>query len=692
MTFVPDPSNQIDVINPKEAALRQATGFLANGQTAPPVAMVDTAPGAPSIAVPKTAAALKFVPDAPPAKPDAIGEANKAAEQGEHGPVQDVIDMMHSAVTSIGPQLKNLVTHGVDPDAVIDQVAHGLRTFLQNPETATPQVVGANVVAPALLGEGAGLLGRGAEAAMAPAAEAGPAAQLGLRTAGGIPAKMAGNTAGPTLDIQNQRVGSSVLGADAGVPHSSPVTAETLATAREAPGRVLDQGAASLPTGPLSPAAQAQVAAARGPATITKPTPNVTGQINNLESSLLDPSGQFTGDQIRATRNSLSSDAQAGRNSADADTRAIAAYKGRLVNALDQHVDDTLPADAPVSVDQVVNARQTLAKNYQLQDLIGKGGDINLQALAKLHRDNPNLLTGNTRTVAQFASDHPEVTGGISDANRISPPGLTNDLSSVNVVNPRTWVQPLFGALGRRLLTGPNGEAVGSAMQAPVAGLAGEFDTRPQTPNPLAPQPPAPLSAGPMGAPAAPAPPPGQISLADLLSHGVEQSPTPGLSLASEGAAPASGVPFQRNAAHEAGGLSLDELLGGPRTYGGQPPSDLPGVMSANVPEGTMSRTGRPNNASSPTNPVSLEGEAARTEALTQGVQPVSFGADDQAHPMSVHDIQRRDLNPAPDSIFIDAKNGTIINSGNMAPRAAQALLARWRAIHGGSGSLAGAF
>jgi hypothetical protein len=510
MAFVPDPPNQIEVINPHEAALRQSTGFTADGRTAPPVSMVDTQPGAPAVANPATAKPTHFVPDA---KPDAIGEANKAAEQSEHGPVQDVIDMLHSAVTSIGPQLKSLVTKGIDPDAAVDQVAHGLRTFLQNPETATPQVVGANVVAPALLGEGVGLLGRGAEAAITPAAEAAsPAGQLGLRTAGGLPAKMAGNTAGPTLDLQNQRVGSSVLGADAGVPHSSPVNAGTLATARELPGEVMNQGAASLPTGPLSPAAQAQVVAARPTGTITKPTPNVTNQINDLESSLLDPNGQFTGAQVRATRNSLSSDAQAGRNSPDADTRAIAVYKGQLVNALDQHVADTLPADAPVSADQVTNARQTLAKNYQLQDLIGKGGDIDLQALAKLHRDNPNLLTGNTRIVAQFASDHPEVTGGISDATRISPPGIINDIAGINPLQRPlgTLGQALFGAAGRRLLRGAPGEAIGSAMQAPVAGLAGEFDVAPSSAPPAGPTP------GPPAPSAAPAPSGG---LADLFSN-----------------------------------------------------------------------------------------------------------------------------------------------------------------------------
>ena len=488
--------------------------------------------------------------NAPAPAPDAIGEANKAAEQSEHGPVQDVIDMLHSAATSIGPQIKALVTKGIDPDAAIDQVVHGLRTFLQNPETATPQVVGQNVVAPALLGEAGGLLGRGAEAAITPAAEAGPAAQLGLRTAGGLPAKMAGSTAGPVLDAQNNRVASSVLGADVGVPHSSPVTPQTLAAAREAPGQVLNAGYSQIQPGPLSPAAQAQVTAARGPATITKPTPNVTNQINDIESSLLDPNGQFTGEQLRATRNSLSSDANAGRNSADADTRAVAQYKANVVNALDQHLADSLPPGGTVTPDMVQNARATLAKNYQLQDLIGKGGDIDLQALAKLHRDNPNLLTGNTRTVAQFASDHPEVTGAISDANRISPPSFIGDVAGINPLKPLGTIgQAMFGAAGRRLLTGAPGEAIGSAMQAPVAGLAGEFDTAP--------------GAGPSAVPA-PSPAPGGASLDEAL-NGPRMFPGQRGSLSFNDIRQTREVPGNGN--ENSGGASLEQANRGAGTY-----------------------------------------------------------------------------------------------------------------------------
>ena len=416
----------------------------------------------------------------------------------EEDPVQDVVRMLkavpHGVVKTLEGIGQNAYEHpllgnipalvdtlkrvAADPSGTLSSVGAALRN-------ATPEQVGENVVAPTLLtggvGEGATAV-NGLRTAAAEAAAA-PAAQLGLRTADGVGAKLAGGSAAPAVTMQNNRVAASVLGADAGVPHTAEVNAQTLAAAREAPGKLVTAGYSLVPPGALSDAARAQVAAARGPATITKPTPNVANQINDIESSLLDPNGQFTGEQLRATRNSLNSDANAGMSSDDADTRTIAKYKRSVVAALDQHLADSLPEGSPITPDMVQNARSTLAKNYQLQDLIGKGGDINLQKLAQLYRDNPDLLTGNTATVAQFAHEHPEVTSPISNTNRVNPPGVINDLKSVNIFRPvSSAVQALGGGLvGRRLLLGPRGEAIGQAMQAPVAGLGGEFEPQPLT-------------------------------------------------------------------------------------------------------------------------------------------------------------------------------------------------------------------
>lgn len=91
----------------------------------------------------------------------------------------------------------------------------------------------------------------------------------------------------------------------------------------------------------------------------------------------------------------------------------------------------------------------------------------------------------------------------------------------------------------------------------------------------------------PNGRPPAPAGGQGGIPLADLLSEGVEQRPAPGLTAGPMGAPAPQGIPFQRNAAHEAGGLSLaDEFSPAARENN----ADVAGVRSQGVPEGVASR------------------------------------------------------------------------------------------------------
>lgn len=80
----------------------------------------------------------------------------------------------------------------------------------------------------------------------------------------------------------------------------------------------------------------------------------------------------------------------------------------------------------------------------------------------------------------------------------------------------------------------------------------------------------------------------GDIPLADMLSTGVEQSPAKGLSVAPMEAPQERGLPFRRNAAHEAGDLSLADEFMPPK---GEKLSDVAGVRSQGVPEDIAQRT-----------------------------------------------------------------------------------------------------
>jgi hypothetical protein len=539
-----------------------------------------------------------------------------------------------------------------NPEATISSVGSAL-------ENATPEQAGETVGAPMVAGLGVGGVGKGISAAVGASAEAAaeaasPAGRIGLRSNAGRPVASlaAGSSTGQTLDVANNKVALDALGREAGVNTDvHPVNHATLASAADPAGRVLDQAMQALPAAPLSPAAQAAIRAARPNTGLIKPTPDVESYVNQTERNLLgdpnDPTTQnqpVTGEDLRATRGELVSSANANAASDDAALRQRAKYQRDVIKALDQHIADTMPANSAISPEMIARARETLGKNYELRGLIGKGGDVDLQGLAADYRENPNKYTGAFQTVADFAHRHPEVTGTISDATRLSPPSFAHDVASINPIKPvGSLFQAAAGWAGRnRLLAGR-----GNPSSVPVAGLGGEFDHAPMTS--LAPDPGASVGE----------PPPRQIP-APL------EPPTtsaPGSRPNMPSLQPPLGTAFEP---HQ-GELGLDPTLSEghvpPRTYNG-PPTPLA------------------NNASGQT-PVSLEAAARVREHLKQKVQPISFGADDVEHIMSPHDIKRADLNPAPDSIFINKRDGSVINSGNMAPAQVRGLLARWKALHG---------
>jgi hypothetical protein len=193
-----------------------------------------------------------------------------------------------------------------------------------------------------------------------------------------------------------------------------------------------------------------------------------------------------------------------------------------------------------------------------------------------------------------------------------------------------------------------------------------------------------------------PAAPAGQggISLADLLSEGVEQRPAPGLTAGPMGAPEPQGIPFQRNAAHEAGDLALDErgpsledLLGDLRDYAG--------VKSQGVPEGITTRTqpGRTTNNASGESSASVE--AINRDRIERAQGQDRFLVDPDGKLWPLRGVDAVDFKPQKGSIVIQKGVGaepyTILDRGGLPQSHARGLLNR--ALAGGTGlSLADLF
>ena len=319
------------------------------------------------------------------------------------------------------------------------------------------------------------------------AAQNAPAAttKYGMQTGENSPwtRNIAGSSAQPAVAAHNQSIANPVLGAQAGVSPGTKLTPQALETAREAPNSVYQRAEASIPTGPLSPNAAATVQGVGADDMIVH-SPDTQATIDAQKARLL--SGPLTGSQVVNAQKALRFNGFKNVGSQDPEQLALGQAQLKMSDALHQHMVDTLPANAPVSADQLSAARVALAQNHTIENALGPNGDINLTKLAKIHNDNPGMLSGSMADIAQFASDHPEVTRLPSDAERFNPSGFVKDLAGINPLRPVGSIAQLFGGkVARGMLT-----KGAPTVEPQVTGLGGEFGPQaPRAPGPLELQP-----------------------------------------------------------------------------------------------------------------------------------------------------------------------------------------------------------
>jgi hypothetical protein len=643
------------------------------------------------------------------------GNEFMAGQRAAYAPVTDLLSTgLHSADAALG-------TASPTGQAVVHQALRGLN----DAAAVVPAIPGATAGAEALGGVLDQLPSAAAGAAESAATSVGK--QAGFRTAADHPiaAGVAGSSGHDALTLHNQQIGNTLSHADAGVPHDSPLNPTSLEAANEAPNSVYARAAQSLPTGPLDQQAAAGIGAAGQPAggRITAGSPQAQPQTDALKSQLLDPQRQFTGDQVINEMRGLRQEGYKNVASDDVSNQQLGSAQLDMARAIEGHVGRNLPQNGTVSLPQFQDARTALAKNYAVQGAM-QGSNVSMPAIARMSRQDPDLLTGGLKVIGDFANEHPGVTGL---ANRIEvPPSFANDVGKASggnlesLLSPSFWSRIAGGQAGaRRVLTGDTAEAVQGARSQFPGRLGDEFG--PLQPGPLALQPPpgsvgnAPvqrpltlppgdgrvsptgggLTAGPPSAPpTAPGAPQGSIPLADLLSHGVEQSPPPGLSAGPMGSPAPQGIPFSQNVEHAAGGLEVSP--GDWLNHFLENNSDVAGVRSQGVPEGIMTRTPSkpkgtqqtvdfPSGTETPSRAANnASGEsAASLEAINRGTKNlVRYSGEGMPEPV-MRDVTQADRSPGRGEVIINADTGQIADRGNLSALQARGLLARWKALHG---------
>lgn len=579
--------------------------------------------------------------NAPTMQPKA-GETSAVQGVASSAPVQAIMDR-------VGPVLDAIVHGSQEQDTALQQAHPMLHAALHNLSAVASDALQA---APVVAG-GANALG----AAIPAPTAASPGEAIGFRSAATHPiaAGVAGGSGTDALTLHNQQIGNVLANAESGVPHNTPLGYDTLDTARAAPNAVYSRVAQSLPTGQLDATAQAEIGSAGQPAggRITAGSPQAQVQIDALKQQLLNPQRVFTGDQQVNELRGLRQEGYNNIASDDVSNQQLGSAQIDMARAIEGHIGRNLPPNGTVDLGQFQDARTALAKNYAVQGAL-KGSNIDMQAVARMQRADPDLLTGGLQTIADFANSHPTVTGL---ANRIEvAPSFGNDIGKAmggnleSVLSPSFWSRVAGGQAGARgILTGNTGQAVSQAQGAFPGRLSDAFSPLP--PGELDLQPPPGNAGGPPVQRTMPlAPGNGQVPPGAGPQPPVQVPP-----------AIASRVQPQAPLA-----VSPNDWLN--HFLGPSNNSDYAGVMSQGVPEGIVQRGGN--------DPASLM--AASPEAINRGTRPLAIIDPDGNEQPLLRDVTQIDQTPPKGSMIIDRSTGEIVNRGGLSEARANGLRNRW--------------
>lgn len=287
-------------------------------------------------------------------------------------------------------------------------------------------------------------------------------------------ASIAGSSGQDALTLHNNAIADRIGSNEANVAPGADLGYDSLEQGREGPGSVYNRMTTEIGDGhnlSADPTIQSAVENATGPRRITKGTPDAEAKIAALRSQILDGKPR-SGDEIITEMRGLRQEGSTNLGSDDVSNQQLGRAQINIAHALEDYAGDALPPDAPVSKEQFQAARQSIAKNYAVQGAL-RGNTLDPQAIARLQRHDPAVLTDGLKTIGDFANENPTVTGL---ASRIyQKPNYASDILGGGAYqmgrNAESFMGPIAGAAGlkalaRRVLTGNTGKAVDAAGEA----------------------------------------------------------------------------------------------------------------------------------------------------------------------------------------------------------------------------------
>jgi hypothetical protein len=296
------------------------------------------------------------------------------------------------------------VSHVAQPLAALgDKAATAVGTVSPFAESLMRAVPGAaQAVSGLALGAGGvGAAAEGAQGLLTNTANPAGVAQTGAEVADA--AGYRGLQSQQDLKLPNVQAISDTLGsADAGMPAGQALSPKTVSDRLGVVGQQYDAAGAALPTLPITGDAATAIQNAGGAERITKGTPAASTNIQSLKDQLL--AGPVTGPQVVKELQALRQEGYSQLGSDDISQQLEGTARLQMADALDQHIDASLPPDSNIDLTQT---REDYAKGSQLLASLKGGEHVDPMVYARIFAKNPNLLTGNAQILGRTAASLP---------------------------------------------------------------------------------------------------------------------------------------------------------------------------------------------------------------------------------------------------------------------------------------------
>lgn len=260
---------------------------------------------------------------------------------------------------------------------------------------------------------------------------------------------------GQVASLKNQEVTNNLVRKSLGLPDDAPLTKATMAEVRDNAGKAYE-AISQIPSIKTDAAYQNAVQGLKGAySSVEKEAPEIaskyTKEFDNLIAGMNKP--EFSGEGANEIIKLLRYEANNVSPTANAAEKAIGKAQLKAANALEDLIDRNVASTGnAAAVQDLRNARQLIAKSYDVEKALTERGNVDARTIAKLMKKG--RLSGELESVGKFGAAFPKAaqeidssipaTSPLDWATGITTAAATGNVSPLALVGARPGLRALI--------------------------------------------------------------------------------------------------------------------------------------------------------------------------------------------------------------------------------------------------------